>query len=192
MGIASGKIKESSSGNPERGPGSYRGFHGCLLSRCAHALHATLSSHLIRSRLIARVSLPCPPLFLSGVSFLCLSFRLIVCSFTVSLFFFFPCLSLFGSSVPHPLSQFYFHHAVLSLPSPALFSTLSRAFSTSIQSYLICPRLPETFYVVPFSLGPGSRRHLHSFRNRRTRRPASDSALYFCPTPFATVRKYYT
>lgn len=161
---ASGKIKESSNGNPERGPGSYRGFHGCLLSRYAHALHATLSSHLIRSRLIARV-------FPRGPS---LS----------------PSLSLAAHLPSPPLSRSSF---LILLPShfPVLFlplATLSRTFATSIQFCLICSRLPRTSRR-PIFPGPPTLSFISNSINASTDFPPSRWRTLFLSDTFPAVRK---
>lgn len=127
------------------------------MSRYAHALHATLSSHLIRSRLIARVFPSGPFLLLSPFLFRCL---LIWCH---------PFLIL----VPSHFPSFLIHrlHTFFSFfRSPPYRSPLRDV--RSILSHLreVTQHSPSPHFLL-------GRRLLHSFLIRQTRRPIFPSGL---------------
>lgn len=131
------------------------------MSRYAHALHATLSSHLIRSRLIARV-FPRGP-------FLSLSL-----SFSLSAHLSSPPLSLFVldstsitfSTLSLAVLLSFFRSPPYPIPSRRPFNPVSSA-----RGY---PEPP----VALFSL---DHRLLHSFLTRQTRRPIF---LGLCDAPY--------
>lgn len=133
------------------------------MSRYAHALHATLSSHLIRSRLIARV-FPRGP-------FLSLSLALVVCSFTLSLSLSFLVLdftSITFSTFSHSPFPFSFFSPSYPAPSRRPFNSVSSARG----------------YAGPLALFSLGHRLFHSFLTRQTRRPiflGFGDASYFYP-----------
>lgn len=146
------------------------------MSRYAHALHATLSSRLIRSRLS-----PCIPLwpFLASLSFsLSLSAHLV------------PALLLpFLILVPSHFPSFLIHrlHTLFSFfRSPPYPSPLRDVHS-------ILSHLREVTQDSPSPHFPLGRRLLHSFLTRQTRRPIFPSGLLLSYTfdvlLLSTVRK---
>lgn len=143
------------------------------MSRYAHALHATLSSHLIRSRLIARVS-PCGPFLLLSLSLFLFRCLLIWCHISFS-----PFLILVPSHFPSFLTR-RLHTLFSFFRSLFLSLAFARRPFNPISSARGYPGLP----VAPFSF----RSSAPSFISNSANASIFPSGLLLSYT-FSTVRK---